>query len=70
MLARSAASEGLVQLHEVRAHGASRERLESQGTAARKEIYHSRAGERILENAHPGLPHPVGRGTYPRIPRR
>ena len=55
---------------EVGAGGAARERLESQGTAPGKKIYHPRARERVLQDAHPGLTHPVGGGAHPRVPRR
>ena len=57
------------ELHEGGVRGAARERLEAERAAPGEEIEHPRAGELGRDDAHPGLPHPVGRGTHPAVAR-
>src|SRR5215211_3228245 len=52
---------GCVLLDEVRAHSASRQRLESQCTGTCKKIEHSSSRQILLEDAHPRLTDSVER---------
>src|SRR5207247_8797333 len=57
-----------VNLHEVRAHGAARERFEAQRARAREQIEDARPTQRPLEDGEPRFAHAVSGGPD-RVPR-
>src|SRR2546422_9945346 len=57
-----------VNLHEVRTHGAARERFEAQRARAREQIEDARPPQRPLEDGEPRFAHAVS-GRPDRVPR-
>ena len=69
MLALSAARDGGLSSTKSARGRTARERLEPERTAAGEEVEDPGAGQRVLQDAHPGLAHPIGGGPHPRVAR-